>query len=270
MASVWLMPPGPAAAQAAGPQAVVDYLQAINGARFTPAEAARIVAVERRLAARDAAGRQRTWRAAATELRVLNGATPELRAYARHKARVAFQLAPQPNPTALRIVAAHDPVIVVDRPRKEAVTVADVRAMHASNAFIGKLTGVAPPASALTPAAVADIRTRYTGDAAVRQVLTEAQVRNTLRERYWARLPAKTKGQVIAEIRHAVRKPVDVATAARELEGAFANVFIKDLQRKRQAAIARAVFPNGPLAGLVAMKRATVNLDAINAAWPHI
>lgn len=28
------------------------------------------------------------------------------------------------------------------------------------------------------------------------------------------------------------------------------------------------VFPHGPLADLVAVKRATVNLDALYAAWP--
>lgn len=52
--------------------------------------------------------------------------------------------------------------------------------------------------------------------------------------------------------------------------GAFANVHIKDLQRRRRTATARTVFPNGPLGGLVAMKRATMNLDALNMAWPHM
>ncbi|PZO79270.1 MAG: hypothetical protein DI629_10090 [Mesorhizobium amorphae] len=228
------------------------------------------MAVERRLAGRDAAERQRTWREVDGELRALDGADLAPRAFARHRARAGFQLAAQPDRTAIAIVNAHDPAIIVDAQRKEVVTASDVRAMLASNAFVARIASVAPPASPLTPAGIAGLRARYAGDPAVRLTLTEAQVRNAVRARYWPRLPVKTRNQVVAEIRRTVRTPGDVATAAREVDGAFANVYIKDLQRRRRAAIARTVFPNGPLGGLVAMKRATMNLDALNMAWPHM
>lgn len=130
---------------AAPPEVIVQYLETIAGASFTPQEAARIVAVERRLAVRDVAARRKTWTSAAAFVRQYRGAKLEEQAYLRHRARAAFQLATQPDPTALAIVVAHDPVVLTDPGRKEAVTAADLRAVQASNDFVSRMTGVAPP-----------------------------------------------------------------------------------------------------------------------------
>lgn len=103
-------------------------------------------------------------------------------------------------------------------------------------------------------------------------VLTEAQIRDALRQRFWVVMSPTQRARLAVKVKGAVHKPDDVATAARELEGAFTNAYLHQLRKDaaaRKAAIRRAGGSGmgDALGRYVAIRRATMNYDAMAMSW---
>ncbi|WP_338663617.1 hypothetical protein VQH23_00320 [Pararoseomonas sp. SCSIO 73927] len=220
---------GAAPASAAGPEAIADYVEMAGDIRLEPAERAAVVEAERRLAG---GGTRPSWGEAASVLARHRGLNAIGRAEIRHAARAALHFAAHEDRTAVDILSRRDPVLVEDAPRKEVVTMADLRAMAATNEFVGRLSGQTPPPMREEPGDREKLRAVYEAQPGMRVATTQAGQRHATVEEVWRRMDERARAEVTAVLRDKVRDSPAVADAARELE----NIMVAAVQRARNDA----------------------------------
>lgn len=249
---------------------VIDYLQNAADITFTPEEREAILAAERRLIACEPAARQAIYAEASNFLKEYRAAKAPLRGYARHAARATFHYAKaeQRDMTAYNIVEKRDPVIIEDAPRKEIVTAADVRAIAASNALMGRLSGIEPPDSRLTPSNLAELRQAYATSEGGRLTLTQASLRYALVQAIWQRLQPASQAEIERVIREKVKTSDNVAEAAREMENLSVKAMIKARENDQTCSRAINSWARGYASVTMAMMRFNkANILTNEANW---
>lgn len=219
-------------ALAGGPPDIAAFVEMAGDIRLEPHERAAIEGAEERLAA----GQPRAaWHEAAVVLARFRGLNLIGQASIRHPARAAVHFAVHDDRTAIDILSRRDPVLVEDVARKEVVTMADVRAIAATNDFVAEIAGLNAPPMTEEPGDRERLRAAYESQAGMRVATTQASLRHATVMEVWRRLEASKQAEIAAIIRSQVRDSAAVPDAARELE----NIMVAAVQRARdQAALA--------------------------------
>lgn len=212
----------------------IRLLEIAGDMRLSDAERARLADLERRARVADADAAAKDDAGIRTLLVQHAKANAIGRAQIRHKVRVElhFGRAKLSDPLPIALLDRHDPVLVEDRARRELVTLADIRALDASNRFIARIAGIQVPALTEAPGERAELQRRYRADASLRTALTYAGPRHAMMVAAMDGLPSAKRAEIDRIIREQVRSPEDAANAARGVEHAV----ILAQQRKAQQA----------------------------------
>jgi len=228
-------PPQPAAVPETP---TIRLLEIAGDMRLSDAERAQLVALETRERAGDAAAGAKDDADLQTLLAQYSEANAIGRAQIRHKVRVElhFGRAKLSDPLPITLLDRHDPVLVEDQARHELVTLADIRALDASNRFIARIAGIDAPDMTEMPGERAELQRRYQTDAALRTALTYAGPRHAMMVAAIEGLPPAKRAEIERIIREQVHSPEDAANAARGAEHAVILAQQRKAQQARNAA----------------------------------
>jgi hypothetical protein len=227
------------APQAAPETPTIRFLQIIGDMQLDAAERARLVEAQALEHARDAAADAKEDAQINELLANYAKANAIRRAQLRHQLRVQmhYNRAKLTNSLPIELLDRHDLVLVEDKARRELVTLADIRALDASNRFIARIAGTAAPDMAVKPGEQAELQRRYIADTSLRTTLTRAGPRHAMLVAAIEGLPAAKRKNFERVIREQVHSAADAADAARGTENAVILAEQRNAQRSRNSAV---------------------------------
>lgn len=226
----------------APPQSVetptMRFLQLVGDMRLSAADRARLAEAEARDRARSPAAYAKDDAETRALLARFARTNAIRRAEMRHQSRAQlhYNRAKLSDPLPIELLDRYDPVLVEDKARRELVTLADIRALNASNRFIAHIAGVDAPDMTEEPGERAELQRRYMADASLRTALTHAGPRHAIMVAAIDGLPAGKRAEIDRIIREQVRSPEDAANAARGAEQAVILAQQRKAQQARNAA----------------------------------
>ncbi|MGK6320293.1 hypothetical protein [Sphingomonas sp. DT-204] len=214
------------------------FLQLVGDMRLGAADRARLAEAEARDRAKDSAAYAKEDTETSALLTQFARANAIRRAEVRHQFRTQLHYgrAKLSDPLPIELLDRYDPVLVEDKARRELVTLADIRALDASNRFIARIAGVDAPDMTEKPGERAELQRRYMADASLRTALTHAGPRHAIMVAAIEGLPADKRAKIDRVIREQVHSPEDAANAARGAEHAVILAQRRKAQQARNAA----------------------------------
>lgn len=216
----------------------IRFLELVGDMKLDAAERAGLVRMQERERARDAAADRKEDAELTGLLARYAKADAVRKAKMRHalRALLHYDQAKLTDPLPARLLARHDPILVEDRGRRELVTLADIRALDASNRYIARIAGTGAPDMTEKPGERAELQRRYMADDALRTALTHAGPRHAMMVAALDGLPPAKRAEIDRLIRKHVRTPADAADAARGVENAVVVAGQRKAERSRNAA----------------------------------
>ena len=212
----------------------IRFLEIVGDMKLDTAERARLAEMQAHDQAKDTAAVAKDDAQINALLAPYDKANSIRRAELRHRLRAEMHYGRDKltDPLPAELLDRHDPVLVEDKARHELVTLADIRALDASNRFIARIAGTSVPDMTEKPGEQAELQRRYAADASLRTALTYAGPRHAMMVAAIEGLPPAKRANIDRIIREQVRTPEDAANAARGAEHAV----ILAQQRKAQQA----------------------------------